>query len=245
MRKDHTFIVVLRSSRLFRAPLKRSDCGQCSCCLLCSSTWRLYTLCRCIFTSQNSSCQLHILYFVFSCHHLLNLKLLHRVESNSPATTYAYLTLINGISIPTYRTGEGGSYRWQMGKSIVCVCLNANPKAILSSPMCFLLASADTMRWIKPLQQGNVKMSVWTLPDILILHLKRFCHVGKRWNKLITRVHFWQAGQGTSHSELLAWHPHTNPRRPAVHPLFHLFGQVEMANYHHNVLKTSFALLQV
>ena len=30
----------------------------------------------------------------------------------------------------------------------------------------------------KQLQQGMLKMSLWTLPDILILHLKRFRQVG-------------------------------------------------------------------
>ncbi|XP_044201686.1 ubiquitin carboxyl-terminal hydrolase 43a isoform X1 [Thunnus albacares] len=42
----------------------------------------------------------------------------------------------------------------------------------------------------KQLQQGMVKMSLWTLPDILILHLKRFRQVGERRNKLSTLVHF-------------------------------------------------------
>ncbi|KAK2816866.1 hypothetical protein Q5P01_025057 [Channa striata] len=42
----------------------------------------------------------------------------------------------------------------------------------------------------KQLQQGVVKMSLWTLPDILILHLKRFRQVGERRNKLSTLVRF-------------------------------------------------------
>ncbi|KAF7220658.1 ubiquitin carboxyl-terminal hydrolase 43 isoform X1 [Nothobranchius furzeri] len=42
----------------------------------------------------------------------------------------------------------------------------------------------------KQMQQGMVKMSLWTLPDILILHLKRFRQVGERRNKLTTFVHF-------------------------------------------------------
>ncbi|XP_052374983.1 ubiquitin carboxyl-terminal hydrolase 43-like [Oncorhynchus keta] len=42
----------------------------------------------------------------------------------------------------------------------------------------------------KQLQQGMVKMSLWTLPDILILHLKRFRQVGERRNKLATLVRF-------------------------------------------------------
>ncbi|XP_070249894.1 ubiquitin carboxyl-terminal hydrolase 43 isoform X2 [Myotis yumanensis] len=40
------------------------------------------------------------------------------------------------------------------------------------------------------LQQGVVKLSLWTLPDILIVHLKRFCQVGGRRNKLSTLVKF-------------------------------------------------------
>uniref|UniRef100_A0A674NU30 ubiquitinyl hydrolase 1 n=1 Tax=Takifugu rubripes TaxID=31033 RepID=A0A674NU30_TAKRU len=46
----------------------------------------------------------------------------------------------------------------------------------------------------KQLQQGMVKMSLWTLPDILILHLKRFRQVGERRNKLSTPVRFPMAG---------------------------------------------------
>ncbi|XP_057699048.1 ubiquitin carboxyl-terminal hydrolase 43a [Corythoichthys intestinalis] len=42
----------------------------------------------------------------------------------------------------------------------------------------------------KQMQQGMVKMCLWTLPDILILHLKRFRQVGERRNKLSTLVHF-------------------------------------------------------
>ncbi|XP_058139469.1 ubiquitin carboxyl-terminal hydrolase 43 [Dasypus novemcinctus] len=40
------------------------------------------------------------------------------------------------------------------------------------------------------LQQGVVKLSLWTLPDILLIHLKRFCQVGERRNKLSTLVRF-------------------------------------------------------
>uniref|UniRef100_A0A4W4EBN7 ubiquitinyl hydrolase 1 n=1 Tax=Electrophorus electricus TaxID=8005 RepID=A0A4W4EBN7_ELEEL len=42
----------------------------------------------------------------------------------------------------------------------------------------------------KQLQQGMLQMSLWTLPDILILHLKRFRQVGERRNKLSTLVRF-------------------------------------------------------
>ncbi|XP_043924726.1 ubiquitin carboxyl-terminal hydrolase 43 [Protopterus annectens] len=46
----------------------------------------------------------------------------------------------------------------------------------------------------KKLQQGMVKLSLWTLPDILILHLKRFRQVGERRNKLSTVVKFPVSG---------------------------------------------------
>ena len=39
-----------------------------------------------------------------------------------------------------------------------------------------------------------MKLSLWTLPDILIIHLKRFCQVGERRNKLSTLVKFPLAG---------------------------------------------------
>ncbi|XP_040187050.1 ubiquitin carboxyl-terminal hydrolase 43 isoform X2 [Rana temporaria] len=42
----------------------------------------------------------------------------------------------------------------------------------------------------KVLQQGTVKLSLWTIPDILIIHLKRFRQVGGRRNKLSTLVRF-------------------------------------------------------
>ncbi|KAI4879816.1 hypothetical protein NFI96_008772 [Prochilodus magdalenae] len=46
----------------------------------------------------------------------------------------------------------------------------------------------------KQLQQGMLKLSLWTLPDILILHLKRFRQVADRRNKLSTLVGFPQSG---------------------------------------------------
>uniref|UniRef100_W5KQP5 ubiquitinyl hydrolase 1 n=1 Tax=Astyanax mexicanus TaxID=7994 RepID=W5KQP5_ASTMX len=46
----------------------------------------------------------------------------------------------------------------------------------------------------KQLQQGMLKLSLWTLPDILILHLKRFRQVADRRNKLSTLIRFPQNG---------------------------------------------------
>ncbi|XP_031750351.1 ubiquitin carboxyl-terminal hydrolase 43 isoform X2 [Xenopus tropicalis] len=58
------------------------------------------------------------------------------------------------------------------------------------------LAPDDAWRcpYCKVLQQGTVKLSLWTLPDILIIHLKRFRQVGGRRNKLSTLVRFPLAG---------------------------------------------------
>ncbi|XP_069381813.1 ubiquitin carboxyl-terminal hydrolase 43 isoform X2 [Paralichthys olivaceus] len=63
----------------------------------------------------------------------------------------------------------------------------------------------------KQLQQGMVKMSLWTLPDILILHLKRFRQVGDRRNKLTTFVHFPLTG--------LDMRPHMVSRNHGAHQL--------------------------
>lgn len=43
----------------------------------------------------------------------------------------------------------------------------------------FQLAPDDAWRCphCKQLQQGRIKLSLWTLPDVLILHLKRFRQV--------------------------------------------------------------------
>ncbi|KFQ34667.1 Ubiquitin carboxyl-terminal hydrolase 43, partial [Mesitornis unicolor] len=39
-------------------------------------------------------------------------------------------------------------------------------------------------------QRGRVKLSLWTLPDILIIHLKRFRQVAEHRHKLTTLVRF-------------------------------------------------------
>lgn len=74
----------------------------------------------------------------------------------------------------------------------LCACLHGSSPP---SPPC-QLAPDDAWKCphCKQLQQGMVKMSLWTLPDILILHLKRFRQVGERRNKLTTFVHFPLAG---------------------------------------------------
>lgn len=55
-----------------------------------------------------------------------------------------------------------------------------------------------------------VKMSLWTLPDILILHLKRFMQDGEHRTKLTTFVHFPLNG--------LDMAPHMVNHNHGVHP---------------------------
>ncbi|KAM8843992.1 ubiquitin carboxyl-terminal hydrolase 43 isoform 2-T6 [Spinachia spinachia] len=93
----------------------------------------------------------------------------------------------------------------------------------------------------KQLQQGMVKMSLWTLPDILILHLKRFRQVGERRNKLTTFVHFPLAGLDmTPHMVSRGHGPHqpplqpgwTQPRRPDLAPPDFLYDLYAVCNHH-------------
>ncbi|XP_030362319.1 ubiquitin carboxyl-terminal hydrolase 43 [Strigops habroptila] len=77
-------------------------------------------------------------------------------------------------------------------------------------------------------QQGTVKLSLWTLPDILIIHLKRFRQVAERRHKLTTLVRFPLRGldmaphvaqRGQAGGKLLgrwAWQgpPHLRPSCP-------------------------------
>uniref|UniRef100_A0A8C0GBJ9 ubiquitinyl hydrolase 1 n=1 Tax=Chelonoidis abingdonii TaxID=106734 RepID=A0A8C0GBJ9_CHEAB len=68
--------------------------------------------------------------------------------------------------------------------------LRSSPEPTLNPS--FLLAPDDAWRCphCQVLQQGVVKLSLWTLPDILIIHLKRFRQVGERRTKLSTLVRF-------------------------------------------------------
>ncbi|XP_040046969.2 ubiquitin carboxyl-terminal hydrolase 43 isoform X1 [Gasterosteus aculeatus] len=91
----------------------------------------------------------------------------------------------------------------------------------------------------KQLQQGMVKMSLWTLPDILILHLKRFRQVGERRNKLTTFVHFPLAGLDMA-PHMVSRGPHqpplqpgwTQPRRPDLAPPDFLYDLYAVCNHH-------------
>ncbi|XP_022046390.2 ubiquitin carboxyl-terminal hydrolase 43 [Acanthochromis polyacanthus] len=93
----------------------------------------------------------------------------------------------------------------------------------------------------KQLQQGMVKMSLWTLPDILILHLKRFRQVGERRNKLTTFVHFPLAGLDlTPHMVHRGHSTHQpplqpgwkQPRRPDLAPPDFLYDLYAVCNHH-------------
>ncbi|XP_037331274.2 ubiquitin carboxyl-terminal hydrolase 43 isoform X1 [Pungitius pungitius] len=89
----------------------------------------------------------------------------------------------------------------------------------------------------KQLQQGMVKMSLWTLPDILILHLKRFRQVGERRNKLTTFVHFPLASLDMAPHMVSRGHgPHqpgwTQPRRPDLAPPDFLYDLYAVCNHH-------------
>ncbi|TDH02559.1 hypothetical protein EPR50_G00153920 [Perca flavescens] len=93
----------------------------------------------------------------------------------------------------------------------------------------------------KQLQQGMVKMSLWTLPDILILHLKRFRQVGERRNKLTTLVHFPLAGLDmTPHMVSRSHGSHQpplqpgwkQPRRPDLTPPDFLYDLYAVCNHH-------------
>ncbi|KAM9745609.1 ubiquitin carboxyl-terminal hydrolase 43 [Menidia menidia] len=91
----------------------------------------------------------------------------------------------------------------------------------------------------KQLQQGMVKMSLWTLPDILILHLKRFMQVGERRNKLTTFVHFAPTGLDmTPHMVSRSKGPPpapagwNQPRRPEAAPPDFLYDLYAVCNHH-------------
>ncbi|XP_006156490.1 ubiquitin carboxyl-terminal hydrolase 43, partial [Tupaia chinensis] len=95
----------------------------------------------------------------------------------------------------------------------------------------------------KVLQQGMVKLSLWTLPDILIIHLKRFCQVGERRNKLSTLVRFPLSGlnmaphvaQRNTNSRLGPgpWPSWKQPAcLPTAYPLDFLYDLYAVCNHH-------------
>ncbi|KAF4012377.1 hypothetical protein G4228_004282 [Cervus hanglu yarkandensis] len=108
------------------------------------------------------------------------------------------------------------------------------------------LAQDDAWRCphCQALQQGVVKLSLWTLPDILIIHLKRFCQVGERRNKLSTLVKFPLAGldmaphvaqRSTSPKAMPgAWPPSWKQPAclPTSYPLDFLYDLYAVCNHH-------------
>ncbi|XP_032932935.2 ubiquitin carboxyl-terminal hydrolase 43 [Catharus ustulatus] len=92
-------------------------------------------------------------------------------------------------------------------------------------------------------QQGTVKLSLWTLPEILIIHLKRFRQVAEQRHKLTTLVRFPLRGldmaphvaqRGQPGGQLLGrWAPWQPPLRlPAGCPREHLYDLYAVCNHH-------------
>ncbi|XP_059720710.1 ubiquitin carboxyl-terminal hydrolase 43, partial [Haemorhous mexicanus] len=92
-------------------------------------------------------------------------------------------------------------------------------------------------------QQGTVKLSLWTLPDILIIHLKRFRQVAEQRHKLTTLVRFPLRGldmaphvaqRGQPGGQLLGrWAPWQPPLRlPPGCPRDHLYDLYAVCNHH-------------
>lgn len=94
----------------------------------------------------------------------------------------------------------------------------------------------------KQLQQGMVQMSLWTLPDILILHLKRFRQVGERRNKLSTLVRFpltaldmapHMVKRSNCTRQSSTWKQQHHPRHETgQHPEDYLYDLYAVCNHH-------------
>ncbi|NWH66322.1 UBP43 hydrolase, partial [Geococcyx californianus] len=86
-------------------------------------------------------------------------------------------------------------------------------------------------------QQGMVKLSLWTLPDILIIHLKRFRQVAARRHKLSTLVQFPLRGLDMA-PHMAPWgpgswgHQQPPPRHPPSSPHDSLYDLYAVC-YHH------------
>ncbi|XP_075026236.1 ubiquitin carboxyl-terminal hydrolase 43 [Calonectris borealis] len=92
-------------------------------------------------------------------------------------------------------------------------------------------------------QQGTVKLSLWTLPDILIIHLKRFRQVAEHRHKLTTLVRFplrgldmapHMAQRGQAGGQLLGrWAPWQPPLcLPPSCPRDYLYDLYAVCNHH-------------
>ncbi|TWW81373.1 ubiquitin carboxyl-terminal hydrolase 31-like [Takifugu flavidus] len=94
----------------------------------------------------------------------------------------------------------------------------------------------------KQLQQGSIKLSLWTLPDILILHLKRFRQDGDRRMKIQNMVKFPLIGMDmaphmvkrsqSSWSLPSHWSPWRRPYGMSRDPEDYLYDLYAVCNHH-------------
>uniref|UniRef100_A0A7N8X243 ubiquitinyl hydrolase 1 n=1 Tax=Mastacembelus armatus TaxID=205130 RepID=A0A7N8X243_9TELE len=94
----------------------------------------------------------------------------------------------------------------------------------------------------KQLQQGSIKLSLWTLPDILILHLKRFRQDGDRRMKMQNMVKFPLMGMDmaphmvkrsqSSWSLPSHWSPWRRPYGMGRDPEDYLYDLYAVCNHH-------------
>ncbi|XP_043945754.1 ubiquitin carboxyl-terminal hydrolase 31 [Protopterus annectens] len=106
------------------------------------------------------------------------------------------------------------------------------------------LAPGDAWRCphCKQLQQGSIKLSLWTLPDVLILHLKRFRQVNDRRIKLQNLVKFPLTGldmtphvvkrSQSSWSLPSHWSPWRRPYGMGRDPEDYLYDLYAVCNHH-------------
>ncbi|AWP19155.1 Ubiquitin carboxyl-terminal hydrolase [Scophthalmus maximus] len=97
----------------------------------------------------------------------------------------------------------------------------------------------------KQLQQGRIKLSLWTLPDVLILHLKRFRQEGDRRAKMLNMVRFPLMGMDmaphvvkrsqSSWSLPSHWSPWRRPYGLGRNPDDYLYDLYAVCNHHGNM----------
>ncbi|KAK0135111.1 Ubiquitin carboxyl-terminal hydrolase 31 [Merluccius polli] len=97
----------------------------------------------------------------------------------------------------------------------------------------------------KQLQQGRIKLSLWTLPDVLILHLKRFRQEGDRRVKMQNMVRFPLLGMDmaphvvkrsqSSWSLPSHWSPWRRPYGLGRNPDDYLYDLYAVCNHHGNM----------
>ncbi|KAG7277608.1 hypothetical protein CRUP_013926 [Coryphaenoides rupestris] len=97
----------------------------------------------------------------------------------------------------------------------------------------------------KQLQQGSIKLSLWTLPDILILHLKRFRQDSDRRMKMQNMVRFPLVGMDmaphmvkrsqSSWSLPSHWSPWRRPYGMGRDPEDYLYDLYAVCNHHGNM----------